>query len=471
MVANTISISRRLNAKADEIAKSFEFSDRDARQAVGLFLRQMDEGLQQNGTSISQLPTFVTALPTGKEEGLYLAVDLGGTNLRVCSVQLEGNKTMVMTPPAAVDIPIPQKRMEGCKASDLFGWVAEEVSKFLFLYHGDDLESHRHGEPYRLGFSFSHAYEQQGIKRGVLLRWSKAFNIPDAVGKDICALLQTELDNLKLPIVVTALVNDTTGTLLARAYEAGGKPKTVLGAIFGTGTNGAYFENIEDIRKLDLSAMPAGTCDASTGEMIINTEWGAFDDQMILLPTTDFDRAVDDSSVNPRQEMFEKRISGLYLGEILRHVILQLYSDQPHWWGRMPRPAELVDSPLNAPWEIDASFLSALAVEGSHDEKFTDIVVRERLMTDLDSQSTFLASAAIRKVSLAIARRAARLAGVAIAAIVIRSGLLEGLQVMGTDINDISVRAFLSFRVNSPRLTLSTVDRTARCIQTPFRRC
>lgn len=43
------------------------------------------------------LPTFVFGWPTGQEKGSYLAVDLGGTNLRVCHVELEGDGKFEVT--------------------------------------------------------------------------------------------------------------------------------------------------------------------------------------------------------------------------------------------------------------------------------------------------------------------------------------------------------------------------------------
>jgi hexokinase len=35
------------------------------------------------------LPTFVMGYASGSESGAYLALDLGGTNLRVCAVDLD----------------------------------------------------------------------------------------------------------------------------------------------------------------------------------------------------------------------------------------------------------------------------------------------------------------------------------------------------------------------------------------------
>ncbi|KAF5357598.1 hypothetical protein D9758_007414 [Tetrapyrgos nigripes] len=69
-----------------------------------------------------------------------------------------------------------------------------------------------------------------------------------------------------------ALVNDTVGALLSRAYTAGG---CVLGSIFGTGTNGAYVEQVANITKLGNS--PAA---ARGGTMVVNTEWGAFNNSV-----------------------------------------------------------------------------------------------------------------------------------------------------------------------------------------------
>ena len=103
----------------------------------------------------------------------------------------------------------------------------------------------------KLGFTFSFPVDQVALNKGYLMRWTKGFDIADAVGKDVCALLQDEIDILNLPVKVVALVNDTVGTLMSRSYTSPGKTGTLLGAIFGTGTNGAYLERLERITKLN----------------------------------------------------------------------------------------------------------------------------------------------------------------------------------------------------------------------------
>ena len=49
------------------------------------------------------------------------------------------------------------------------------------------------------------------------------------------------------------------------------------GSIFGTGTNGAYLEKVENITKLgDIPARKNG------GYMVVNTEWGAFNNTVSI---------------------------------------------------------------------------------------------------------------------------------------------------------------------------------------------
>ena len=42
---------------------------------------------------------------------------------------------------------------------------------------------------------------------------------------------------------------------------------------------------------------------------------------------TKWDRSVDENSVNPGKQIFEKMISGMYMGELIRQVLLDLMKD------------------------------------------------------------------------------------------------------------------------------------------------
>jgi hexokinase len=149
-----------------------------------------------------------------------------------------------------------------------------------------------------------------------------------------------------LPIKLTALVNDTTGTLIASAYT---DSAVKIGCIFGTGCNAAYMDvcgNIPKIAHLNIDP---------TLPMAINCEWGAFDNQHAVLPRTPYDVKIDDDSPRPGQQTFEKMVAGLYLGEIFRLALLELHDK--------PDRAIFADqdvSLLRKPYSLDSSFLSAI---------------------------------------------------------------------------------------------------------------
>ena len=328
-------------------------------------------------------------------------------------------------------------------AKELFSFLARHIESFVKTHHNDHFQAHirrrktmsasdgyKDEEIFQLGFTFSFPVEQAGINRGTLIRWTKGFDIEDAVGKDVCALLQTEIDALHLPVKVAALVNDTVGTLMARSYTSLGKTGTLLGAIFGTGTNGAYVEKLERITKMTSKGGNADY-DKSTGEMIINAEWGSFDNQLNVLPNTSYDQLVDQGSVNPGVHMFEKRVSGMFLGEILRQTIISLISDpkiqlfkDEHSGNNDLHSTTCIadDSPLYKQWGIDTSFLSIVQEDQSHNFQIT----RQILDRDLGvSAASTEDTEAIKTLVAAIGRRSARLSAVAIGAVVISSGRLD----------------------------------------------
>ncbi|KAK5132211.1 hypothetical protein LTR08_009271 [Meristemomyces frigidus] len=439
--------SMALAAAAERVAAEFEFDDAHINRAVHEFIREMDEGLAQQGATMSQIPTYVTAVPNGTEKGLYMAVDLGGTNFRVCSIQLHGNSTFSLT---QSKVKIPHELMTAKTSHELFAFLAKQIEAFLKAHHYEHYACHMENrrprstrgffssssdteavEIFSLGFTFSFPVQQSGINKGNLIRWTKGFDIADTIGKDVCALLQTEIDALGLPVRVAALVNDTVGTLMARSYSSPGKTGTLLGAIFGTGTNGAYVEKLARITKLSAMGASAGDVDDSTGEMIVNTEWGSFDNHLSVLPITPYDASLDAESNNPGIQMFEKRVSGMFLGEILRRAILDLvhdkavplFSDEHSNQNDVHSTTNIHDqSALYRQWGLDTSFLSIAAGDASKGLKAT----RQTLDKEYGVSAASAEDAeAVRLIAAAVGKRAARLSAVAIAAVILSTGKLD----------------------------------------------
>jgi hexokinase len=57
----------------------------------------------------------------------------------------------------------------------------------------------------------------------------------------------------------------------------------------------------------------------ATSQMIINTEWGALGDNGSLeFIRTSYDKEIDNHSINRGKQIYEKMISGMYMGEIVR---------------------------------------------------------------------------------------------------------------------------------------------------------
>lgn len=423
------------------MAKEFEYPPEEVNKGVKEFIRQMDEGLQRTGSDMSQIPTYVISVPNGTEKGLYLAVDLGGTNFRVCSIQLHGNTTFSLS---QSKVAIPRELMVAKTAKELFSFLAKQIESFLKAHHNDHFQAYTEArkamsasdepaaeeiEIFQLGFTFSFPVNQLGINKGTLIRWTKGFDIDDAIGKDVCELLQTEIDALHLPVRVAALVNDTVGTLMARSYTSPGKSGALLGGIFGTGTNGAYVEKLDRITKLATTEGGADY-DKSTGNMIINAEWGSFDNSMNVLPNTTYDQELDKESVNPGLQMFEKRVSGMYLGEILRRAILalikdpkvQLFKDENSSSNDVHSTTSIAeDSGLYRQWGIDTSLLSIAHEDQSAGYKITRQALDRELGVDAASAED---AEAIKILAEAIGRRSARLSAVAIGAVVISAGNL-----------------------------------------------
>jgi len=207
---------------------------------------------------------------------------------------------------------IPQDIMTG-PGKQLFDHIAECLAAFV---HDRELQD----EVLPLGFTFSFPCEQHGLADGKLVRWTKGFNCEGVEGRNVVELLQEALARRgDVQIEICAILNDTTGCLMSCAWS---DSDCRIGLILGTGTNACYLEKIKDIENIDQDAFPGQE------HMVINTEWGAFGDNGELdFIRTKWDRAVDDNSVNPGKQIFEKMISGMYMGELIRQVLVDLMKD------------------------------------------------------------------------------------------------------------------------------------------------
>src|SRR5262249_34564588 len=77
-----------------ELIKCFVLDEDAKHKIVNGLLEHIRIGLQRDIldlNSILMVPSYVVGRPTGEETGhAFLALDLGGTNLRVCHIELQG---------------------------------------------------------------------------------------------------------------------------------------------------------------------------------------------------------------------------------------------------------------------------------------------------------------------------------------------------------------------------------------------
>ncbi|CAG8598237.1 3786_t:CDS:2 [Funneliformis mosseae] len=385
----------------DEISKGFEVNKTKFNEIVNHFRNEMKKGLEMRGQTVAMVPSYVTGVPTGKEVGTFLALDLGGTNLRVCLIKFESEGNMSIKQQKYT---ISETYKTG-EARQLFDFLANCIDKFLAELDETDYKgSSRKGGKLNLGFTFSFPVEQTAIDKGTLISWTKGFTCVNAVGKDVVFMLQEALNRKKVPVKVTALVNDTVGTLLAHAYKY---PNTLIGVILGTGSNSAYFEKISNIKKLQFSS--------NAEHMIINLEMGAFDSEKKVLPITMFDNKLDRESNNPRLQIFEKLVSGMYLGEITRNILLNLIDRELIFDG-------ISSKDLNTHDSFETAYLSTI----ESDDTDTLENARKILEEELNIPSTTLTDRQIvKRVCQIVGLRSARLSSAALSAIITHCNVIE----------------------------------------------
>ncbi|CAH9131260.1 unnamed protein product [Cuscuta epithymum] len=364
------------------------------RQVADAMTAEMHAGLASHGaTKLKMLITFVDNLPTGDEKGVFYALDLGGTNFRVMRVELGGKEKGVVSRESE-EVPIPPHLMSG-SSRGLFDFIATALANFL--------QQEPHPPPGRqreLGFTFSFPVTQTSIASGTLIKWTKGFSIQETVGQDVVQELRKAIERAGLDIRVAALINDTVGTLAGCRYS---NPDAIAAVILGTGTNAAYVERANTIPKWQ-GLQP------KSGNMVINMEWGNF--QSSHLPLSYYDQCLDSESLNPGEQIYEKLISGMYLGEIVRRVLCRM-AEEADFFG------DTVPPKLRMPFIIRTPHMSAMHHDTSVDLKAVDNTLKEVL--EIPKSSLRMRKVVVEVCDI-IATRGARLSAAGIFGILKKLG-------------------------------------------------
>ena len=148
-----------------------------------------------------------------------------------------------------------------------------------------------------------------------------------------------------------------------------------------------------------------------------------------MLKITPYDNKCDRESINPRKQAFEKMVSGMYIGEIVRNVLIHLIDHNLLFSG--------YSSPLmNTHYGLDTALMSAIeqhpttayseAKESSAEEWAKSIETTRKVLSDtMQIPSKHISDQdclVVRRVCEVVGTRGARLAGLAVAATMVQTG-------------------------------------------------
>ena len=246
------------------------------------FISEMERGLSGRDSSLRMLASYIGVTPKTAPNGYTIAIDAGGTNLRIALVYFSpGNEPEV-------------RRVE----KHLIPGSQEEISKDDFFTSIAEYIGDRTDSTDLVGFCFSFPCEILPDREGRIIHFDKEVRVKDSEG----ALIARELNAAfaragKAPLTVTVL-NDTAAALVGAVFKhrvtgMGG----YIGLIYGTGLNICYFD--------------------SEKNMLINTETGGYGGFRKSI----CDIEIDEESENPGDQRFEKMVSGAYFSKVAQKAV------------------------------------------------------------------------------------------------------------------------------------------------------
>lgn len=344
----------------DEIIAAFTVDTEHLHEVAANFRQDMRLGLAGSpDSSLRMLPSYL-GLPTGAERGDYLALDFGGTNVRVLLYRLAGKGKYEILSHVAKPLKVDGVYdFIGAEATgeDMFDFIAALVDEAV----GGD-----HETPYLLGHTFSFPSRQTNINDARLIIWTKEFAAKGVEGEVVNDLLRAALVRQGLSNVTpNSVINDTVAVLLAAAYIHG---DTKIGAIYATGHNTCYLEPYTG------TAQPP---------MILNMESGGFSK---LVPNR-FDVALDAASEKKGEQRLEKMVAGRYMGELFGMPLAELLGEKGRAYG------------------FTSVDLSRILEDVSAEAQLAATLVEEMTGVTLTAED----AVRVRELARAIARRSVRL--------------------------------------------------------------
>ncbi|KAJ4377660.1 N-acetylglucosamine kinase 1 [Neocucurbitaria cava] len=360
-------------------------------------LLQMSTELQRQfapklqASDICMLPSYNDKLPTGLERGTYLALDLGGSTFRIALVELNGrqpgakNMHIVTMKSYKIDEKVRQRR-----GTQFFDWMAEKIQQALA---DPQLQKSAGTKTFPMGLAWSFPVEQTSTRSANLLDMGKGFRATEGLlGQDLSELIMAPCRKRNLPVHMDSIVNDSSATLLSRAYE---DPSTRFAVILGTGFNISVHLPVSSLAATKYKGYPQKWLDEAT-HVLVNTECSMFGKN--VFPTTRWDDQLNDAHMRPDFQPFEHMISGRYMGEIVRLMIVEAVRTAGLFSGEMPNQ-------LNEPYTLDTGTIAAMEMDNS--KHLTNATALFQSKHPLSKPPTYNDIQFVRQISQLVSHRAA----------------------------------------------------------------
>lgn len=254
----------------------------------------MEYGLSHFTENLPMIPTYLSAEGSLAPGSRAIVIDAGGTNFRTAVVTFEKGGYSVSH--------LVKKGMPGIgKAAswaEFIAFVADSIEPIAPL--ADDI-----------GFCFSYAADSTPERDAIAHIMSKEVVIPDSEGKLLGATLTAELERRGITGKRVTVLNDTSAVLLGTAAVKNAESySSFIGLVSGTGVNACCMLPEKSITKLSLGGEK---------EMIVNLEAASYANA----PRGVFDTLLDAESAMPGKALYEKMTAGVYLGELVRLMLLR----------------------------------------------------------------------------------------------------------------------------------------------------
>ncbi len=259
------------------------------------YLEEMQRGLNGEDSSLLMLPSYVNTSGIVQQERPVVAVDAGGTNLRIALIEFNN-------------------RGECCFKSEIKKYkmpgVGETISAEEFFDRLTDWILPHMKTASEVVISFAYPTEILPNMDGRIVRMVKEVAITGMERQLLGKRVGQSLMSKGVAACRVAVTNDSVaGALSGMAEKMNGGYGSFTGNILGTGMNGCYIESNKKIGKIK-GLPPKGT-------MMINTESGGY----ALMPRSDLDIAFDATTADPGYHICEKMASGGYIGPLCEFLL------------------------------------------------------------------------------------------------------------------------------------------------------